>query len=192
MDLERLLFVLSSISQLSNEFKVALNKEMTRLSLPRNYLLLEAPNVSDHAYFLESGFAMSYTFVKGKMQTEKFWASGEIIVSAKSFFEQVPSKEFIKLMAQSEVLFISSAAVQRLFDYFPEANFIYRVIMNQYHEHCRDRIHDMQHLSSTERYDKLTSSFPAIEQVITQEHIASYLGIAPQSLSRIKRMKDGH
>jgi CRP-like cAMP-binding protein len=164
---------------------------MTRLSLPRNYVLLEAPNVSDHAYFLESGFAMSYTFVKGKMQIEKFWASGEIIFSAKSFFEKVPSTEFIKLMVQGDVLFISYAAVQRLFDYFPEANFIYRVIMNQYYEHCRDRIHDMQHLSSTERYHKLTSTFPAIEQVISQEHIASYLGIAPQSLSRIKRMKDG-
>jgi len=190
MDLERLFVVLSSISQLSDEFKITLSKEMTRLSLPRNYILLEAPNVSDHAYFLESGFAMSYTFVKGKMQTEKFWASGEIIVSAKSFFEQVPSMEFIKLMAQSDVLFISYAAVQRLFDSFPEANFIYRVTMNKYQEHFRDRIHELQYLSSTARYDKLTATFPAIEQLVAQEHIASYLGIAPQSLSRIKRMKN--
>jgi CRP-like cAMP-binding protein len=187
MDLERLFIVLSSITKLSNEFKVALSKEMTRLSLPRNYLLLEAPKISDHAYFLESGFAMSYTFVKGKVQAEKFWASGEIIVSAKSFFEQVASTEFIKLMKQSEVLFISYNAVQHLLNGFPEANFIYQITMNRYCEHYRQRMHDMQYLNSVERYSKLIATFPAIEQIITQEHIASYLGIAPQSLSRIKK-----
>jgi len=187
MDLERLFIVLSSITQLSSEFKVALSKEMTRLSLPRNYILLEAPSVSDHAYFLESGFAMSYTYVKGKVQTEKFWASGEIIISAKSFFERVPSTEFIKLMKQSEVLFISYDAVQRLLNGFPEANFIYQVTMNRCCEHYRQRMHDMQYLNSVKRYSKLIAAFPAIEQIITQEHIASYLGIAPQSLSRIKK-----
>jgi CRP-like cAMP-binding protein len=189
--LENLFSVLSAIRPLSERFKKALAKEMVHLSLPANFNLLEAPRISDHAYFLDSGLAMSYRFIKGDKQIETFWASGQIILSAKSFFEQVASNEFIVLLAKSEVLCISYKSVIRLLDAFPEANFIYRVVMNQYYEQTIERLHDMQHLSSLERYEKLMASLPSLEQSISQEHIASYLGIAPQSLSRLKRQKDG-
>jgi hypothetical protein len=63
--------------------------------------------------------------------------------------------------------------------------------MNQYYENSRERTHDMQHLNARERYQKLLANFPQIEQIIAQEFIASYLGIAPQSLSRLKRQMRG-
>lgn len=185
--MDRLFQVLSAIHPLSEDFKKAIEKEMTSLSLPSQHILLEAPRIAEYAYFLDSGFALSYTFLKGKKQIGCFWVSGQIILSGKSFFERVPSKEFIQLMTQSEVLCISLDSVLRLFDLFPEANTIYRIVMNQYYEHSQQRIHDLQHLTGLERYEKLLSTFPNVEQLIPQEYIASYLGIAPQSLSRIKR-----
>jgi len=130
---------------------------------------------------------MSYTFLEGNRQIETFWIAGRVIVSARSFFEQIASREFIVLMDKSEIRSISYSSVWQLFDPFAEANIIYRGIMNQYFEDCRDRIHEMQNLTAVERYNKLTHDFPHIEQLISQEYIASYVGIAPQSLSRIKR-----
>lgn len=186
MNLERLFQVLSSMQPLSEDFKVTLEKEIVRLSLPKDYFLLEAPKVSEHAYFIEEGFAVSYTFIRGKKQIERFFASGQVIISPKSFFEQAPSDEFIQLMEQSEVLHIRQTSVIQLLQVFPEANAIYRIIMNQYLEQFRERMHDMQHLNALERFEKLHKSFPRIEQVVPQEYLASYLGIVPQSLSRLK------
>jgi len=187
MNLERLFEVLSGMQPLSESFKVALEKEMVRLSLPKDYFLLEAPKVSEHAYFIEEGFALSYTFVRGKKQIEQFFSSGQIVVSPRSFFERLPSDEFIQLMEQSEVLHIRHDSAIQLLQSFPEANAIYRVVMNQYLEQFKIRMHDMQHLNALERFGKLRESFPRIEQVIPQEYLASYLGIAPQSLSRLKK-----
>ena len=133
---------------------------------------------------------MSYTFMEGEKQVEGFWISGQILVPAKSFFEQVPSAEFIQLMEQSEVLCMSYAGVSRLFDAFPEANSISRAVINQYYENSLGRIRDMQRLTSMQRYARLINTFPRIEQVVPQEYIASWLGITPQSLSRIKRRND--
>ncbi len=189
MNVEQLFNMLSAIHPLTADFKKELEKELVHLSLPKNHLLLEAPRISDHVFFLERGFAMGYSFVKGKRQIDSFWTTGQMIISVKSFFEQLPAKEFIQLIEQSEVLCISYASVLRLMDKFPESHFIWRGITNQYYEYCRDRIHEIQFMSAEERYLKLLGNYPGIEQFIPQDHIATYLGITPQSLSRIKRKR---
>ena len=168
MNTDRLFNVMSAIHPLSNAFKAAIEKELTLLSLPKNYILLEAPEIAGQACFLDAGFAMSYIYMEGKKQIEGFWISGQVIISTRSFFEQVPSQEFIQLVESSEILCISYAGVIRLFDAFPEAHFIYRVIMNQYYERSRERIREMQHLNALERYERLLDTFPSIEQIVPQ------------------------
>lgn len=160
---------------------------LTPLSLPRNYMLLEAPKIAEHAYFLNQGFAMAYVYVKGRKQVESFWSSGQFIVSVSSFFERVPSMEFIQLKANSDILCIGHSDVRRLFETFPEAYIICNRIVKQYYESSRERTRDMQQLTAAKRYEKLMQTYPAVEQHVTQEDIATYLGIEPQSLSRIKR-----
>lgn len=189
MSFDKLFQVLSAIHPVSPKYKSAVEKEITPLSLPRNHVLLEAPKISDHVYFLDSGFAMSFTYIDGIKCIDHFWRAGQIVMSARSFFERTPSVEFIQLMEKSEVLCLSHASVMRLFEEFPEANFIYRVVMNQYYEQCKEKFRDMHHLTAEQRHQKLLHQFPGVEQIIPQEYIASYLGITPQSLSRIKRKR---
>jgi CRP-like cAMP-binding protein len=192
MSADKLFHVLSSIHPLSSPFKNAIEKELTLVAFPKNYLLLEAPKIADHIYFLNHGFAMCYTYDRGIKQVEGFWKAQQLIVSPKSFFEQIPAKEFIQLMQQSDVLCMSQAALLRLFDTFSEAHIIYRVLMNRHYECSRQRIRDLQNLNAVERHEKLLSVFSNIEQIIPQEQIASYLGITPQSLSRIKRQRNSY
>lgn len=193
MRTDRLFEVLSACHPLSTSFKAAITNELIPLSLPKNFHLLEAPKVAEHAYFLDSGFAMFYSFEDGEKHVDGFWQAGQIILSARSFFEQRPSAEFIQLMEKSDVWCISHASVMQLFNAFPEAHHIYRVLMNTYYEQTLKRIRDMKRLSAVERYHKLIGTFRMIEQVVQQEYIASYLGITPQSLSRIKRqLLDGN
>ncbi|HLT81572.1 MAG TPA: Crp/Fnr family transcriptional regulator [Cyclobacteriaceae bacterium] len=191
MQFERLFSFLTEIHPISDAFRASIERKLQAISLPKNHLLLEAPRVSDYAWFLDSGFAMSYAYTLNGMRVENFWKSGEIILSVKSFFEQAPAKENIQLMTSAEVFFISYKSVQELFQAYPEAHFIYETVVNRYYEASRERTNDMLHLGAADRYKKLLSIFPQIEQMVSQEHIASYLGIAPQSLSRLKRHMRG-
>lgn len=190
MEMEGLFGLLSSIHPLTPAFREAIEKKLTGLSLPKDYMLLEAPRVADHAYYLTTGFAMTYSFVNGEKQIDGFWRAGQIMFSARSLFEQTPSREYIQLVQQSDVLCVSYSSIMSLFETFPEANFIYRVVMNQYYEHARERIRDLQLLSAVDRHTKLLRDYHGIEQLLPQEYIASYLGITPQSLSRIRRLHD--
>jgi CRP/FNR family transcriptional regulator, anaerobic regulatory protein len=187
---DKLYDVLSAIRPISERFKKALDKELTLLQLPKSYYLLEAPRVADHAYFLESGFLVSYSYVKGKREVDNFWQPGDIILPAKSFFERTPSYEFIQLAVPSDVFHVSYAGVQRLFSKFADAQYIARIVLSEYHANCRSHINDIKHLSALERYEKLVGTYLNIEQFVSQEDIASYLSITPQSLSRIKRNKE--
>ncbi|MEX1239363.1 MAG: hypothetical protein WEB30_06585 [Cyclobacteriaceae bacterium] len=189
MNTEKMFSVLSSIHPISRDFHEAVEKRVTPLSLPGNYMLLEATRIAECAYFLEEGFAMTYTFVNGKKQVEWFWNSEQILISARSFFEQVPSREFIQLRTDSKLFCITHATVLELIHTFDEAHFIYRVIMNQYYEQSRERTRDLQNLTAMERYEKLIATIPRVEQNVSQEDIASYIGIAPASFSRLKGRK---
>jgi CRP/FNR family transcriptional regulator, anaerobic regulatory protein len=185
--MDKLLALLSTIEPLSERFRRALKKKIVILPLPKNHMLLEAAKVAGHAYFLNSGFAMSFRYINGKKHIEEFYPQGKIVISPRSFFEQIPSKESIQLLEAGEVLLISYESVMSLLQHYPEADSIYRATMNQYYEESRSRIHDLQYLSAVERYEKLHDTYPRLEQLVPQEYIASYLGIVPQSLSRIKK-----
>lgn len=187
MNNDPLFSVLASIHSVSREFREAVEERITPLSLPANHHLLEAMRVAECAYFLYEGFAMAYTFLDGKKQVEWFWASGQIVIPIRSFFHQVPSNEFIQLKTDARLCCISYDAVQELLGRFAEALEIYTSVMVQYYEASRERTRDLQNLTALQRYEKLRSMFPRVEQYVSQEDIASYLGIAPQSFSRIKR-----
>lgn len=131
---------------------------------------------------------MSYIHGDRGIEVENFWQEGEIILSVKSFSEQIPATENIRLLMASKLIFISYPAVQRLFRDFPEARIIYETVVTKYYERGREYAHQMRNMRARDRYRKLLLDFPRIEQIVTQEYIASYLGITPQSLSRLKRM----
>lgn len=184
---EGLFELLAGIHPISDAFRAAIEQEIALVSLPKNHALLEAPRISDQAWFLQNGFAMSYVYDDRGIHVENFWHSGEIILSVKSFFEQTPAMENIRLLIPSKVVVISYSGMQRLFDTFPEAHVIYEAVITQYYERSRKRAQEMRNTSALERYRTLLSEFPGIERTVSQEYIASYLGIAPQSLSRLKR-----
>lgn len=186
MNTNRLFKLLSSKYALPTNFRAALEKALSAAAYPKGHQLVQAQVAAHHAYFLEKGFALSFQYLPAKRVVTDFWKEGEIIVSPRSFFDQLPTDEIVQLATDSELLSISYRQVIDLFERFPVANHLARDIMVDYYARCKERIMDIHTLDNWTRYNKLLAIYPGIELNVTQEYIASYLNITPQTLSRIK------
>jgi CRP/FNR family transcriptional regulator, anaerobic regulatory protein len=190
MNVEEMFAALSSVYPISRGVKKNLEKELVSLTLPKNYHLLEAPKVQEHIYFLRTGFAMTYTYETGKKVVTQFWGPGEIVLSFTSFFDQLPSTEYIQLMEKSDLFCLSYGSLSKILTKRKNAQILFRLIMSKGYARTLRRIQDIKREKVTDRLRDLLQAHPTIEQIVSQEFIASWLGITPQSLSRIKRQKD--
>lgn len=187
MDAAQLFGILSDHYPLTDSFKAALQQETTYLSLPKNHFLIEAPRPAEHLYLLQEGFAAGFVFEDGEKKIHSFWGAGDIILNPHGCFEKVPPVEFVQLTEQSNVWCLSQTSVNMLLDSFQDAQRLYRIMLGRYYVLNQARLFDVQHKTTWQRFQKLLLQYPALEQKVSQEYIASFLGITPQSLSRMKR-----
>lgn len=187
MDLEKLFAALPLSDPLSESFKVSLQQEAIYLSLPKNHFLVEAPRPADHVYLLEDGFAIGFVFEEGQKKIHSFWGAGDVVLTPQGCFERAHPVDFVQLTENSNVWCLHHTALPHFFESFREARELYRLVIGRYCTLLQARLFDLQHRDTWQRYEKLLHQFPHLEQRISQEYIASYLGITPQSLSRMKR-----
>lgn len=187
MDTHRFFQLLETFHPLGDAFKQFLEAHVIPLSLPAHHILLDIPKVASHVYFLHEGFAISYTLTATGKITENFWKSGQLIVAFESFIEQKASLEVIQLVKPSTLLGISYDTLTQSLARFPDAQELYRKILNQHYIHLRSRLRHMKTSSHAAQYTRLLQVFPGLELIVSQQAIATYLGIAPQTLGRIKR-----
>lgn len=186
MGIEKLFEVLSAFHPLSPAFKEALRKEWRQVFFPKGHHLLQAHTAAHHAFFLVSGFAVGFRYRGTQRVVTDFWQSGEIVFSPKSFFEQSPGNDIIQLTVDSDLLSLSHTSFLKLAEEFAVAGKLARGITAEYYARSEERIVDMHTLNAWDRYTKLLRLCPGIEMNVSQELIASYLSITPQSLSRLK------
>ncbi|HYG04705.1 MAG TPA: Crp/Fnr family transcriptional regulator [Chryseosolibacter sp.] len=171
---------------MSEEFERVFTEALLPVSLPADAVLLHPPQVPDHIYFMSKGFAMSYTYQEHRRFVGNFYQPGQVILS-NNFFDQTHTDTTIVLTEPSEMLALSFTRFHSMVDNVPDANQYYRLMVPLILKDMQTRINDLQKLTAQQRLVKLWRLYPTIERSVSQDAIASYLGITPQSLSRIKR-----
>lgn len=163
----------------------------TRRVLQRRETLLLQGDVSVRAYFVESGCLRLWYNDDGNDITVQFFLPGELVASLESFLKDQPSRFGIETVAPSTVRQIEKAAFDRHMS-APGASHDFLV------EALLTRLSDYQNLflnrimeSPEQRYRHLMAQNPALFDTVPQHYIASYLGITPVSLSRIRRKVTG-
>jgi CRP-like cAMP-binding protein len=156
-------------------------------------LLLSAGQAADYIYYVENGLVRGYYYDKEKntQYTVSLWDEHSFITEPNSFFNKQPSELSIEVMPESTLLFLSGQHLAEIFKAFPYTEVFSRCLMLQYIAYHSQRTRDLISLSAWERYLALLRKQPQIEQKISKEIIASYLGITPQTLSRLIKL-NGH
>jgi CRP-like cAMP-binding protein len=193
---------LFDLNPLPQELKLKANRNALMLFLDaristshhtHRQLLLSAGQIADHVYFVVSGIVRAYTDdeARKKEHTVSLWENGDIITEPNSFFKRLPSEMYIEVIPESKLISLSREQLAEVFKAFPYTEKFSRCLTLQYVSYHTKRTRDLISRSAWERYLDLLNKHPKIETKISKEIIASYLGIAPQSLSRLIK-KNGH
>ena len=153
----------------------------------RRQYILQSGDVATHDNFILSGLARMYKIdEKGHEQILKFtpedWWTGDL----GSFLTGNPSQYNVDCIEDTEVLRITYEDLDALCDKVPKMNKYFRLLYQKSIEGYAARLNSTLNKSALERYEEFFRRFPHIHQRVPDYQIASYLGITPQSLSRLR------
>jgi CRP-like cAMP-binding protein len=159
---------------------------------PKNALLLRPGQVCDCIRFLHEGAVIYYDGVDEELQLEQVgWIAqpGELVMEINSFFQRTPTLTHLKCTVPCEFLTLSHSDLQTLYFESPAWNTIGRRWAEQYMLLMAERTHFHKLNSAEEKYRYFKERFPQTLQLVSQRHIAAFLHIRPETLSRLRRIR---
>ncbi|HLF14400.1 MAG TPA: Crp/Fnr family transcriptional regulator [Bacteroidota bacterium] len=138
--------------------------------------------------FVNSGCLRSYTVdARGEEHVNQFAIRDWWISDLQNFISGGKAVHSIDALEDSDVLLLEKSARDRLLDIAPKADRFFRLLQEASYIASNRRIDSLLKDSAEERYIAFLKTYPALVEQIPQHQIASYLGITPQSLSRIRK-----
>lgn len=151
-------------------------------------LVLPVGKVCSFIGFVEEGVLRSYREKDGEEYISDFYVPGSFVTSYRSFLNQEPSAGAIQALENCVIRYLSRANYNLLLSESAEWYKLGKYIVDTlFIKKCIKETSFLMD-SALERYRLLLNTYPQIEQHVSQYHIASYLGIKPESLSRIKSL----
>lgn len=164
-----------------------LKQSMEFKRLKKGEFLLEEGQVCRHNDFIQKGMVMYYQLHDGEIIPCDFITEGNWVSYIKSFSTNTPSDMFIVALEEVEVYRISKSSLMTLQEQIPQMMQLQNHYIQQSFIANAQHATNLNKLSAKERYLKLVEIHPDWIQRVPQYYIAGYLGIKPQSLSRIKK-----
>lgn len=153
--------------------------------------LLQAGNICRYVIFIETGLVRYYINSDGEERTNYFNKEGEFVCNYISFLPQIPSYVNIQALEDTTIFVISFNDIQQLYKEVEHGERFGRLAIEQVYLNAINQIASLYTDPPEVRYSKFLSSYRDIVQRIPQYYIASYVGIKPQSLSRIRKRTAG-
>lgn len=155
--------------------------------IPKDEHLLEAGQVCRHLTFIEQGLVRYYLFTSGEEQTHYFNKEGEWVCDYQSFIPKLPSIVYIQALEDTTIWTISYDDLQTFYREVKYGERFGRLGLEQVFIDIIRQIDSLYSDKPEVRYEKFIKAYFDIAQRIPQYHIASYVGVKPQSLSRIRK-----
>jgi CRP-like cAMP-binding protein len=175
--------------QLDDEKWVKLKNSFIEREIASKTVLLQEGEVSNYIHYIKKGCLRQWFNKDGKDITFQFFFENQPVASIESFVNNQPSLFSIESLEPSIIFSISKENFQKLMGDNVKAQNYYQTLifqrLNNYAHLFLSRIKD----TPQERYEDLIKNYPEILKRIPQHYIASFLGITPISLSRIRNRK---
>lgn len=190
MDKEDIINKISSkYAHLNSECKLDFLNSSQILTFKKGEILVKEGRYSDKAYFIVSGSTRAYYLDNGKDITDWFAFENDFICAINSFFQKIPSPHFIEVLEDAQLLVISRDDLIKLSNKYHDFEKLTNRITTKTMLKLQARIVSIQFQSAEQKYQNILLAYPNITQRVPLTHIASYIGITLETLSRIRGQK---
>jgi CRP-like cAMP-binding protein len=173
---------------LTNEEEEIIKSYLTPKKLRKKQYLLQAGDICKAIAFVEKGTLRAYsTDEKGNEHIIQFALEGWTIGDMYSFMTGEPALYHIDALEDSELVLISKSAQEEILARVPKYETYTRMQLTGAYMAMQKRLTSMISLSVEERYKHFISVYPDIAQRVPQHMIASYMGLKPETLSRVRK-----
>ncbi len=155
-------------------------------TLKKGDFFVEEGKTSKHLGFVEKGFLQYFINLEGDEKTTYSVGENSFVASLVSFFKQIPSRENIRAVMDTNVWLIEKTALNELQRTIPSFSLFYIGILEWQICCIDDSRLDAIMLTAQQRYEKMMLKEPALIQQIPLQYLASILGVTPRHLSRIR------
>ncbi|MFV5703303.1 Crp/Fnr family transcriptional regulator [Flavobacterium sp. XS2P12] len=183
----KLLNYFSRIMPISKEEADAIAATMSLTHFKKGTILLKEGQISTEAYFVLEGCVRQYFLVDGEEKTANFFTEEQWVISLNSFSNGIPSNHYIVCCTDCILVVGNREKEEDLYHRFPKLETVSRKVMEKVFTEQQEIMASNTTDSPEQRYLKLLSSRPELFQIIPQYQIASYIGVKPESLSRIRK-----
>lgn len=179
---------ISSFVPLSEKSWQIVESAFSLKEFKKGELFVEEGKVCKYVAFCIEGIFREYFYHDGNDKTVDFYFPDAFFSAYSSFINQNPSKVYIEALTDAKVLVMGYDEKQKLFDLVPEWERLARKITEAHYQEKENRANMLASLTAKEKYRNLLSvGKHKIIKNIPQQYIASYLGITPETLSRIRK-----
>ncbi len=163
---------------------------LTPKKIRKKQFLLQEGDVCRHIAFVEKGMLRAYTIgEKGTERIIQFAMEGWTISDLYSFLTSEPATYAIDAIEDSEIVLISQQANAELLEKLPRYETYIRILLTNAYIALQRRINSVISNTPEERYNTFTALYPEIVRRVPQHMIAAFMGLTPETLSRVRSKK---
>jgi CRP-like cAMP-binding protein len=172
--------------QLNNATQKSLEAVLQKVELEKGTFLITEEKMCNHLYFLERGSVRGFYNLDGKEVTYWFAFENNFVTSFLSFITRKPGMENIQAMEDCTLWAVTYNDLQKLYTKHPSMERLGRIVHERYYVMLEERFLSNHFKEARDRYENLLANAPYILQRVPLGHVASYLGITQETLSRIR------
>lgn len=170
-------------------FLQEIKNDFEQQTVPPKTMLLREGEIARNLFYIEKGCLRLYFCDEGKDITFQFFFEESVVASFDSLFDGKPSLFSLESIESTTIRIIGKKEFYELVHHNPEARLAYeRKLIDRFHTYQKLFLSRIKN-TPRQRYEELLREYPAIVQRVPQHYIASYLGITPVSLSRIRNRR---
>ncbi|GGK34309.1 cyclic nucleotide-binding protein [Yeosuana aromativorans] len=179
--------LISRYLELSDEEAFAFSECIPIKEFKKGIILLREGQISRDSYFVIQGCVRKYYIIDGEERTTEFYVEDESISSLQSYKNKTPANHYFECIEDCRLAVLNYDKEQELFERVPKYESLCRMSMEDDFGEQQDALAKFIISSPETRYKNLLKTRPDLIQRVPQYHLASYLGIKPESLSRIRK-----
>lgn len=185
---------LSRSARLTKEEVKIFEKSLELRMIPKKTILLSAGEICNFEAYINKGCIREYFIDRDGIElTLQFAIEDWWVSDITSFEDQVPSDMYIETLEDCELLVLTRQAKENLINEVPQLERMFRLMIQRHLSKLQKRLFKTVSSTAMEQYVEFITRYPSISQRVSQQYIASYLGITPEFLSRLraKHLKSG-